>query len=157
MIENCGQLCTIDLSYPHDAHWCQNSKCPYECFFNDGKGCCSLNHFHYNEISDIALKSAPGKLIKPHLCYNSHSCPNKCQSKGICSSRPGEGTYLTYKNEYNPFSYYYVSILSETNPCEIQIDSGLIEHINKRHFIGNLNHTCDERCPDCNCFCDLWP
>ena len=152
MFAECGQLCSVDITVPHEVHDCMRKKCPFVCFFNDGRECCSLNHFHDDEL---VFDTISDKLVKPHLCGTFHPCPKVCESKGVCSIDLGKIVYKVHKNKYNEFMYPYVDIKPEHKNCVIQIEINLTSHPAPIHICSNLKHTCNQRCPDCNCFCDL--
>lgn len=153
MFDQCGQKCQIDLTVSHTDHDCISEKCPFQCFFNDGKICCVSNHFHDCETK-IEIFNLDGKLIKLHLCGTAHPCQSECSLKGVCSimTKP---SLKVYKNKYNEFTYTYVDLEAEKQKCKIKIEKNKIAHLEDVHICSKTEHTCDQRCPDCNCFCDL--
>ena len=153
MFEKCGQLCKYDLTDPHIEHNCEG-KCPFKCIFGDGKWCKSKNHFHDDKLTEVPDPFLPEKLIKSHICGGEHECIHDCESKGICYVSSVHAPKV-YKNQYNEFTYSYVDLIAQKFKCGYIIKPKTLNHCEMDHQCTTKMHICNERCPDCNCFCDL--
>ena len=152
MYAYCGQLCQVDLTISHKDHDCGGKKCPLLCFFSCGKECSNLNHFHDEILEPQSIDTY--KSSKIHLCGSTHTCSHECRSDGICSIKT-TSCVRTFRNKYNEFYYQYVDLVPEKKPCKHRIEIGNINHVEDDHICSTGNHTCNQRCPDCNAFCDL--
>jgi hypothetical protein len=152
----CSEPCAIPLEFQgHDVHRCDSEVCWKPCMFSCGKRCVTKDHSHDAKVENVTFAIGRENLtMKKHLCDQSHYCPAICDAPGVCKQeyKTQQKTWRTESGE--EFQYEHIEVKEIRGKCGIQIPASQHSHdqINKEHRCDG-QHTCQERCPDCNSFC----
>ncbi|CAF2896591.1 unnamed protein product [Rotaria sp. Silwood2] len=152
----CQEPCPIPFDFQeHDQHRCSSTVCWKDCMFSCGRKCVTEDHAHDSttELVQI-LKGTETQSMKRHLCGSSHRCLVICDTPGVSKQeyKTQQKTWQTQSGE--EFLYDHIEVNEIRGECENVIPPSQYSHgqSNKEHRCGG-QHTCRERCQDCNTFC----
>ena len=152
----CQESCSIPFDFQgHNQHRCSSTVCWKDCMFSCGRKCVTKDHAHdlTTELIQI-VKGTETQSMKRHLCGSSHRCLAICDTPGVCKQeyKTQQKTWRAQSGE--EFLYDHIEVNEIRGECEIVLPPSQYSHnlSNKEHYCGG-QHTCRERCPDCNAFC----
>ncbi|CAD8084762.1 unnamed protein product [Paramecium primaurelia] len=140
----CDKRCKKDLSNPHENnHDCSDKYCTHYCKLCSRKCCESHQHSKENDN---------------HFCEDVHYCQEQCEIGGICKLEY-EVIQPIWNTSIAEFKYtQYIPKDNGKQRCQKQLPVGSILHDGKhicKNETKNQFHICNEKCPECNTYCDL--
>lgn len=152
----CQEPCAIPFDLKgHDGHQCSSTVCWKDCMFSCGRKCFTEDHSHDTTTELVQIAKGTGTVsMKKHLCGSSHRCLATCDTLGICKQeyKTQQKTWQTQSGE--EFLYDHIEVNDIRGECEKLIPASQYSHDqNDKGHHCNGQHTCPERCPDCNAFC----
>eukprot|EP00245_Coleochaete_scutata_P003080 TRINITY_DN14392_c0_g2_i2.p1 TRINITY_DN14392_c0_g2~~TRINITY_DN14392_c0_g2_i2.p1 ORF type:complete len:1993 (-),score=357.53 TRINITY_DN14392_c0_g2_i2:188-6166(-) len=168
LAHGCQGKCSIPSDQVHSVHSCQRGSCTQTCAVAGcGRLCSALDHFHNSQYSltymnenMIEVAAGVDMFQGIHYCGATHKCPEKCQVSGICSVE--RRFVMKEDEEYHGArsTFKYKAVLEDNGKredCAIEIPKYRLKHDGDHvHSTGgNVVHTCMDKCPTCNYYCDL--
>jgi len=150
----CKRTCEIDQVVSHSVHNCGQRNCPYLCDLCKGEfisQCMSQDHLHYLSKDPAEITSPETGHVK-HFCSKEHPCTISCQEEGICEIESVTQKRV-WHNEFNTFTYTYVSQRAIKSKCSTPIPVKNVQHSGK-HNCSKEEHKCSAICPDCGAYCE---
>ena len=151
----CSDPCTIPLKLQkHEEHRCNKEDCWKKCIFECGSLCTVNDHNHDATAETVSITIGnKAHEMKKHLCNQSHYCRGICNAPGACKQEYRTQERIWETESGAEFSYEHIEVEEVRAKCGIKIGEGRTSHDETNSHCCGGQHTCPERCPDCDSFC----